>query len=121
MKFPYVSEEELRRSLGCNRCVSGDEVTSFSCRVYRYHDRVVSVGFWEFYYEVDRDRLPSFAWDLEGLEFAEGPMPLCLGPKAEIASATVLTYVPRHLRPPVGSGDELECLPPTRVSGDEGV
>jgi hypothetical protein len=68
------------------------------------------VSLWEFYYEVDRDCLPPFVWDLEGLEFTKGPMSLCFGPKAEIASATILTYVLRHLWPPVGSGDKFECF-----------
>jgi hypothetical protein len=93
MKFPYILEEELHRSLGCNGCVSGDEVTPFPYRVYRYHDCIVPVSLWEFYYEVDRDCLPPFIWDLEGLELAEGPMSLCFGLKAEVASATILTYV----------------------------
>jgi hypothetical protein len=75
----------------------------------------------EFYYEVDRDCFPPFIWDLEGLEFAEGLMSLCLGPETEIASAAILTYVSRHLWPPVGSGDEFECLPSSQVSGDVGV
>jgi hypothetical protein len=79
------------------------------------------VSLWEFYYEVDRDCFPLFIWDFEGLEFAEGPMSLCFGPETEIASATILTYVSRHLWPPVGLGDEFECLPLSRVSSDAGV
>jgi hypothetical protein len=79
------------------------------------------MSLWEFYYEVDRDCFPLFVWDLEGSEFAKGPMSLCFGLETEIASATILTYVSRHLLPPVGSGDEFECLPSSWVSGDAGV
>jgi hypothetical protein len=79
------------------------------------------MSLWEFYYEVNQDCLPLFVWDLEGLEFAKGPMSLCLGLKAEVTSAAILTYVSQHLWPPVGLGDEFKCLPPSRVSGDAGV
>jgi hypothetical protein len=51
------------------------------------------MSFWEFYYEINRDCFPSFLQDFEGLEFAEGPVSLCFGPKAEIADAAVLTYI----------------------------
>jgi hypothetical protein len=119
MEFPYISEEELCCFLGCNGCVSGNEVCSFPYGVHHYHDHIVSVSFWEFYYDVDQKCLPSFVQDLEGLEFTKGPMSLCLGPKAEITGAAILTYVLQHLWPPVGLGDEFECLPPSQVSGDE--
>jgi hypothetical protein len=79
------------------------------------------MSFWEFYYEINRDCFPSFLRDFEGLELAEGPVSLCFGPKAEIAGAAVLTYISRHLWPPVGSRDEFECLPPSWVSGDAGI
>jgi hypothetical protein len=121
MKFPYVSEEELRCSLDCNGCVSGDEVGPFSCQVYQYHDCIVPMSLWEVYYEVDQYCLPLFAWDLQGLEFTKGLMSLCLGLKAEIASVTILTYVSQYLWPPVGSGDEFECLPPFQVPGNAGI
>jgi hypothetical protein len=78
------------------------------------------MSLWQFYHKVDQDR-PSFIQDVGRLEFAEGSMPLGLSLKAEIAGAAILTYVSQHLWPPIRSGDELECLPSARVSGNMGI
>jgi hypothetical protein len=58
------------------------------------------MGVGKFDNEVDGDRL-SFIGDFKREKFADRAVPLRLRAKAEVACATVLTNVARHLWPPV--------------------
>jgi hypothetical protein len=50
-----------------------------------------------------------------------GRLPLDFGLETKIASSSVLSNVPRHVRPPVVSGDEFECLPPSGMSSNVAI
>jgi hypothetical protein len=93
VEVPDISEEEFHCSLGCDGCVSLNEVSPLSYQVHCYHNHVISMSLQQFYYKVNPDCPPPFIWDVERLEFTEGPMSLGLCLKAEIASAAILTYV----------------------------
>jgi hypothetical protein len=42
-------------------------------------------------------------------------------PEAEIAGSGILANVSRHVRPPVVSGDQLKCLPPSGMPGNMAI
>src|SRR3981189_444649 len=46
---------------------------------------------------------------------------LQLSSAAKIAGLDILTYVARHLRPPVVASDQFQCFETTWVAGDVGV
>jgi hypothetical protein len=91
---------------------------SFAEGVDYYHYRIVSVRLQEFDYEVDTYGVPADVRCWKELEVAGRWPSQDLGAEAEIASSSVLTNVPRHVRPPVIPCDQLECFLPARMPGN---
>jgi len=72
----------------------------------------------EFYDEVYTKHVPLRVWDPERVQFAYQSLPYWFCPNAEVTGANVLSNVPRHLRLPVVSGDQLQCFPASGVFSD---
>jgi hypothetical protein len=90
----------------------------FAEGVDHYHDRVISVRLREFDYEIDTYGVPVGVRRRKRFEMAGWWSSQNLGTEAEITRRSVLTDVPRHMRPPVVLCNQLESFPPTRVPSD---
>jgi hypothetical protein len=93
-------------------------VSSFTEGVHYYHDHIISVRLREFNYEVDTYGVPADVRHRKRFEVAGWRLPQNLCAEAEIASSSVLTDVPQHIRPPVIPRNQLESFPPTGVSSN---
>jgi hypothetical protein len=76
------------------------------------------MGFWQFDYEVDADRVPWSLWCLRRVELAYRSSTLYFSPVAQVTVLHVDADVAGHLGPPVVAGGELEGLEAACMSGD---
>jgi len=78
----------------------------------------MSGGEGEFHYEIHTKRIPSRVRDLERVQFAYRSLPYWFCSKIEVIGADVSPNIPRHLRPPVVPGYQLQCFPVSGMSSD---
>jgi len=78
----------------------------------------MSRGEGEFHHEVYTKRVPSRVRDPEGVQFTYRSLPYRFRSKTEVTDADVLPDIPRHLRPPVVPGYQLQCFPASGMSSD---
>jgi hypothetical protein len=64
MVFPDLLKEEESCTFGSDGGVHRDEVCTLGYTVNDIHDCVIAMGFWQFDYEVDADRVPWCLWCL---------------------------------------------------------
>src|ERR1700675_3748391 len=121
MVLPDFVEEKVSSTLRGNIRSRGDEVDSFAEGVHYYHDRIVPMCFRKLDNEVYANRVPSCCRSCCRMEFSERLVALDLGPAAEVARLGVESNVPRHLGPPVASGDEFGGFPSSGVTSDAGI
>ncbi|GLB36649.1 hypothetical protein LshimejAT787_0309360 [Lyophyllum shimeji] len=98
VQLPHMLAVEVRRAHCRASGVRRDEVRTLAHGVHYNHDCVVS-----------------------RVQLAHRELPPDFRPLAEVAGAGVGADIPRHLRPPVAPGDELQSFSATGVSGNTGV
>ena len=76
---------------------------------------------WEFHNEVHTNDIPAALQSWEWVELSDWVASLNLSPKAGVTCLHILANVVRHLWPPVVAGDELQCLPASRMTRYSGV
>jgi len=118
MELPDLIQKKSGCSFCCYRRVCWNEVCSFRHRVHYCHHCVMFRGEEEFHNKVHTERVPSWVWDPERVQFAYQSLPYWFCPDAEITGADVLSDVPRHLRPPVFPRDQFQCFPASGVSSN---
>ena len=84
-----------------------DKMGHFRYRINRGHDSVVASGLWKLHYEIYADGVLALSGYGQRLEFSDRGGLNWFGLEAQVTGARVLSDVSRHLRPPVGLGDEF--------------
>src|SRR3979490_914776 len=95
---------EPSHSQCCDGRVHGKEVCPLTDLIHYIHHRIMAVGFRELYYEVYANCIPPSLGDWERFKFSHQGQPLGLGSSTEVASLYILSYILRHLEPPVVLG-----------------
>jgi hypothetical protein len=121
MVFPHVVPELPSGSYRSDGGVHRKEVTPLSEGVDHNHNRIVSIQLRKFDNEVHTHRVPASFRRRKRFEMTGWQLPLDFGSETEVACGSILTNILRHLRPPVISTHQFQCLPPTRMTCNPAV
>jgi len=78
----------------------------------------VSGGEGEFHYEIHAKRIPLRVRDPERVQFAYRSLPYRFRSETEVTGADIVPNIPRHLRPPVVPGYQLQRFLASGMSSD---